>query len=56
VLLELRSRYQQRLEFAAEADAVARPVAAQCGELHVGVLDGTDVVYMSKIDSTHSYG
>ncbi|HVV09622.1 IclR family transcriptional regulator [Amycolatopsis sp.] len=55
VLLELGSRYQQRLEFAAEADAVARSVAAQCGEtVHVGVLDGLDVVYVSKIDSTHS--
>ncbi|KAA9161089.1 IclR family transcriptional regulator [Amycolatopsis acidicola] len=55
VLLELGSRYQQRLEFAAEADTVARSVAAQCGEtVHVGVLDGLDVVYVSKIDSTHS--
>lgn len=54
-LLELGSRYQQRLEFAAEADAVARSVAAQCGEtVHVGVLDGLEVVYVSKIDSTHS--
>ena len=54
-LLELGSRYQERLEFAAEADAVARTVAAQCGEtVHVGVLDGLDVVYVSKIDSTHS--
>jgi IclR family KDG regulon transcriptional repressor len=55
VLLELGSRYQQRLEFAKEADAAARSVAAQCGEtVHVGVLDGLDVVYVSKIDSTHS--
>ncbi|GAB2978755.1 IclR family transcriptional regulator [Amycolatopsis acidiphila] len=55
VLLELGSRYQQRLEFAKEADATARSVAAQCGEtVHVGVLDGLDVVYVSKIDSTHS--
>lgn len=55
VLLELGSRYQQRLEFAKEANAAARAVAAQCGEtVHVGVLDGLDVVYVSKIDSTHS--
>ncbi|PXY31458.1 IclR family transcriptional regulator [Prauserella muralis] len=54
-LLELGSRYQQRLEFAAEADAVARQVAAECREtVHVAVLDGLDVVYLSKIDSTHS--
>ncbi|WP_236790497.1 IclR family transcriptional regulator [Amycolatopsis sp. GM8] len=55
VLLELGSRYQQRLEFAKEADAAARSVAAQCGEtVHVGILDGLDVIYLSKIDSTHS--
>ncbi|OQO90540.1 IclR family transcriptional regulator [Saccharomonospora piscinae] len=54
-LLELGSRYQQRLEFAAEADAVARQVAAECREtVHVAVLDGLDVVYVSKVDSTHS--
>lgn len=55
MLLELGSRYQRRLEFSAEADAVARSVAASCGEtVHVAVLDGLDVVYVSKIDSTHS--
>ncbi|WP_199433012.1 IclR family transcriptional regulator [Qaidamihabitans albus] len=54
-LLELGSRYQQRLEFATEADKVARQVAAQCQEtVHVGTLDELDVVYISKIDSTHS--
>ncbi|MQA11940.1 MAG: helix-turn-helix domain-containing protein [Pseudonocardiaceae bacterium] len=54
-LLELGSRYQQRLEFASEADAVARQVAWQCHEtVHVAVLDGLEVVYVSKIDSTHS--
>jgi IclR family KDG regulon transcriptional repressor len=55
VLLELGSRYRQRLEFNTEAEAVARSVAASCGEtVHVAVLDGLDVVYVSKIDSTHS--
>jgi len=54
-VLELGARYQQRLEFGVEADAVARRVAARCGEtVHVAVLDGLDVVYVSKIDSTHS--
>ncbi|MFD4191154.1 IclR family transcriptional regulator [Amycolatopsis thermoflava] len=54
-LLELGARYQQRLEFGVEADAVARRVAAQCDEtVHVAVLDGLEVVYVSKIDSTHS--
>lgn len=55
VLLELGARYQQRLEFSAEADTVARAVAASCGEtVQVAVLDDLDVVYVSKIDSTHS--
>lgn len=54
-LLELGACYQQRLEFGVEADAVARLVAAQCGEtVHVAVLDGLEVVYVSKIDSTRS--
>lgn len=54
-LLELGSRYQERLEFAAEADAVARLVAKECNEtVHVAVLDGLEVVYVTKIDSTHS--
>jgi IclR family transcriptional regulator, KDG regulon repressor len=53
-LLDLGSRYQQRLKFAAEADTVARQVAAQCREtVHVAVLDGDEVVYISKIDSTY---
>ncbi|GAB3578026.1 IclR family transcriptional regulator [Amycolatopsis endophytica] len=54
-VLELGARYQQRLEFGVEADAVARQVAARCGEtVHVAVLDGLEVVYVSKVDSTHS--
>ncbi|WP_072690749.1 IclR family transcriptional regulator [Rhodococcus marinonascens] len=54
-VLELGSRYQQTLEFATEADAVARQVAAKCDEtVHVAILDGLEVVYVSKIDSTRS--
>jgi IclR family KDG regulon transcriptional repressor len=54
-LLELGSRYQQDLDLAAEGELVARRVAEECGEtVHVAVLDGTDVVYVCKIDSMHS--
>lgn len=54
-LLELGSRYRQRLEFAAEAEVVARRVAADCREtVHVAVLDDLEAVYVSKVDSTHS--
>jgi IclR family transcriptional regulator, KDG regulon repressor len=54
-LLELGSRYQQDLDLAVEGELVAREIAAECGEtVHVAVLDGTDVVYVCKIDSMHS--
>ncbi|MGI5132189.1 IclR family transcriptional regulator [Pseudonocardia sp. CA-107938] len=53
-LLELGSRYKDRLDLGSAAEAVARVVAAECDEtVQVGVLDGPDVVYIAKIDSTH---
>ncbi|WP_418153822.1 IclR family transcriptional regulator [Actinoalloteichus caeruleus] len=54
-LLELGARYQQDLDLAVEGEAVTRRVAAECDEtVHVAVLDGAEVVYVCKIDSTHS--
>ncbi|ASO18395.1 DNA-binding IclR family transcriptional regulator [Actinoalloteichus hoggarensis] len=54
-LLELGARYQQDLDLATEGDAVARRIARECDEtVHVAVLDGLEVVYICKIDSTHS--
>ncbi|HEY8371389.1 MAG TPA: IclR family transcriptional regulator [Pseudonocardiaceae bacterium] len=54
-LLELGSRYQQDLDLAVEGEIVARQVAAECQEtVHVAMLDGAEVFYVCKIDSTHS--
>ncbi|MCP2164198.1 IclR family transcriptional regulator [Goodfellowiella coeruleoviolacea] len=54
-LLELGARYQQGLDLALEGEIVAKRIAAECQEtVHVAVLDGIEVVYVCKIDSTHS--
>ncbi|UGQ10853.1 IclR family transcriptional regulator [Yinghuangia sp. ASG 101] len=52
---QLGSSYAERLDLAAEGRHVARGVAELCGEtVHIGVLEGTDVVYIAKVDSTHA--
>lgn len=53
-VLELGSAYEARLDLAQVAKARATAVSAECGEtVHVAVLDGTDVVYIVRIESTH---
>jgi len=53
-LFQLGSAYAGRLDLVREAQIVARDVAAACDEaVHVAVLDGADVVYLVKVDSTH---
>ena len=53
-LFQLGSVFAEQLDLAREAQAVAQEVAAACDEtVHVAVLDGTDVVYIAKVDSTH---
>ncbi|MFJ4918928.1 IclR family transcriptional regulator [Streptomyces sp. NPDC088725] len=52
---QLGSRYAERLDLAAEGQQVARDVAETCDEtVHVAVLEGTDVIYIAKVDSTHA--
>ena len=52
---QLGSRYLETLDLPAQAQAVARTVAERCQEtVHVAVLDGTDVIYIAKVDSTHA--
>ncbi|MDT0266817.1 IclR family transcriptional regulator [Streptomyces sp. DSM 44915] len=52
---QLGSRYAEQLDLAAEGQQVARLVAESCGEtVHVAVLEGTDVIYIAKVDSTHA--
>ncbi|MBO3743218.1 IclR family transcriptional regulator [Actinoplanes flavus] len=53
-LFQLGSAFAGRLDLVREAQAVAREVAAGCDEaVHVAVLDGADVIYLVKVDSTH---
>jgi IclR family transcriptional regulator, KDG regulon repressor len=52
---ELGNAYAAGLDLPREAAAVAAGVSAQSrGTVHVAVRDGADVVYMAKVDSTHS--
>lgn len=54
-LFQLGGRFAEQLDLAREAQTVAAQVAAECDEtVHVAVLDGTDVIYIAKVDSTHS--
>ncbi|SDS67338.1 IclR family transcriptional regulator [Actinoplanes derwentensis] len=53
-LFQLGSAFAGRLDLVREAQIVARDVAAACDEaVHVAVLDGADVIYLVKVDSTH---
>ncbi|MFJ7995978.1 IclR family transcriptional regulator [Streptomyces sp. NPDC096310] len=52
---QLGSRYAEQLDLAAEGRQVAREVAETCDEtVHVAILEGTDVIYIAKVDSTHA--
>ncbi|MFF5084845.1 IclR family transcriptional regulator [Actinoplanes sp. NPDC000266] len=53
-LFQLGAAFAGRLDLVHEARNVTREVAAVCNEaVHVAVLDGADVVYLVKVDSTH---
>jgi IclR family transcriptional regulator, KDG regulon repressor len=53
-LFQLASVFSQQLDLAREAQRVATEVAAECDEtVHVAVLDGTDVIYIARVESTH---
>ncbi|MGH3314012.1 MAG: IclR family transcriptional regulator [Streptomyces sp.] len=52
---QLGSRYAEQLDLAAEGRQVARSVAETCDEtVHVAILEGRDVIYIAKVDSTHA--
>lgn len=52
---QLGSRYAEQLDLAAEGQQVARGVAETCDEtVHVALLEGRDVIYIAKVDSTHA--
>jgi IclR family transcriptional regulator, KDG regulon repressor len=51
---QLGSQFADRLDLVREAQEAAADVADACDEtVHVAVLDGADVVYIAKVDSTH---
>ncbi|MEV4345785.1 IclR family transcriptional regulator [Actinoplanes sp. NPDC049596] len=53
-LFQLGAAFSGRLDLVREAQSVTRDVAAACNEaVHVAVLDGADVIYLVKVDSTH---
>ena len=54
-LFQLGNAYAGRLDLAREGRAVAERVAASCDEtVHLAVLDGAEVIYIAKVDSTHA--
>ena len=53
-VFQLGSAFAGQLDLVREAQDVAQDVAAACDEaVHVAVLNGTHVIYLVKIDSTH---
>ncbi|MBM7490145.1 DNA-binding IclR family transcriptional regulator [Micromonospora luteifusca] len=53
-LFQLGAAFAGRLDLVREAQCVVRDVAAGCHEaVHVAVLDGADVIFLVKFDSTH---
>lgn len=52
-VFQLGGVFAGQLDLAREGQAVAGEVAARCDEtVHVAVLEGTEVVYVAKVDST----
>lgn len=52
---QLGSRYAEQLDLAAEGGLVARDIAETCDEtVHVAILEDLDVIYIAKVDSTHT--
>lgn len=51
---QLGSAYAERLDLAREGQLVAEEIAGRCHEtVHLGVLEGADVFYVAKVDSSH---
>ncbi|GAA3455706.1 IclR family transcriptional regulator [Dactylosporangium matsuzakiense] len=53
-VFQLGAAFAGQLDLVREAQEVAQDLAAACDEaVHAAVLDGTDVIYLVKVDSTH---
>jgi DNA-binding IclR family transcriptional regulator len=51
---QLGTAYAERLDLAREGRFVAEEISGQCREtVHIAILDGYDVVYVAKVDSSH---
>ncbi|MFF2318365.1 IclR family transcriptional regulator [Arthrobacter sp. NPDC058097] len=54
-VFRLGNAFAERLDLHAVGLRIAQSVAKECDEtVHVGILDGADVVYICKVDSTQS--
>lgn len=52
---QVGSRYAEQLDLASEGRSVAELVSRACDEtVHVGILEGRDVIYIAKVDSSHA--
>ncbi|WP_063057144.1 IclR family transcriptional regulator [Nocardia salmonicida] len=52
---QLGSRYADQLDLVTEGERAARRISLQCREtVHVAVLEETSVIYIAKVDSTHT--
>jgi IclR family KDG regulon transcriptional repressor len=53
-LFQLGGQFAEHLDLTREGQIVAERVATECDEtVHVAVLEGTEVYYVAKVDSTH---
>jgi DNA-binding IclR family transcriptional regulator len=53
-LFQLGGQFAEHVDLTREGQLAAQRVAAECDEtVHVAVLDGADVYYVAKVDSTH---
>jgi len=53
-VFQLGAAFAGQVDLVREGQIVARDAAAACDEaVHVAVLDGADVIYLVKVDSTH---
>jgi IclR family transcriptional regulator, KDG regulon repressor len=52
---QLGNAYGERLDLVATGRAVAQEIAASCDEtVNIGTLDGSSVVYLAKVESSHA--
>jgi IclR family KDG regulon transcriptional repressor len=52
-VFQLGNTFAEHLELVREAQGAAAEVAASCDEtVHVGVLEGSDVIYLARVEST----